>query len=60
MTKPIKRIHVQELEQNLSADNYVSPTNWELCQSTFLDDANFREIYNERLNAFGVDCLATS
>ena len=46
MTKPIKRIHVQELEQNLSADNYVSPTNWELCQSTFLVDvlANFRDL----------------
>ena len=46
MTKPIKRILVQELGKELSADDYVSPTNWELCQSTFLVDvmANFRNM----------------
>ena len=46
MTEPIKRILVQELRKELSADDYVSPTNWELCQSTFLVDvmANFRNM----------------
>ena len=38
MTKPVKRTLVQELEKELSADDYVSPTNWEVCQSTFLVD----------------------
>ena len=38
MTKPIKIIRVQELGNELSADDYVSPTNWELCQSTSLVD----------------------
>ena len=36
MTKPIKIILVQELGKELSADDYVSPTNWELCQSNYL------------------------
>ena len=46
MTNPTKGILVQEVEKELSADNHVSPTNWELCQSTFLVDvmANFRKM----------------
>ena len=41
--------------KKLSEDNYVSPTNWELCQSSFLVNvmANFRKLYIKRLNTFG-------
>ena len=58
MTKPVKRTLVQELEKELSADDYVSPTNWEVCQSTFLVDvmANFRKVDIKRLNMFGELC----
>ena len=46
MTKPIKIILVQELGKKLSADDYVSPTHWELCQSTSLVEvmASFRNM----------------
>ena len=58
MTKPVKRT-CPRTGKELSADNHVSPTNWKLCQSTFLVDvmANFRIIqYIKRLNMFGELC----
>ena len=49
---------VQELEKELSANEYVSPTDWELRQSTFLVEvmANFRKIDIKRLNTCGELC----
>ena len=53
-----KGILVQELEKELSANDYVSPTNWELSQYTFLAEvmANFRKVDIKRLNTFGELC----